>query len=151
MNWFPILLAVHIALAVGLLLPSVVLPFVLRRSSGPPGPITRALMAMQGTGTLVIAGGLALTGAAMLWILGPELLGQPWLLVALTLYALNLAVAAFISRPNLRRLIGLGHAGAGTDDGAWRRRARQQRYVAYGMAAVIGLIGFLMSTKPDLW
>ncbi len=65
-------------------------------------------MAMQGTGTLIIAGGLALTGAAMLWILGPELLAQPWLLVALALYALNLVVAAFVSRPNLRRLVGLG-------------------------------------------
>ena len=32
MNWFPILLVTHIALAVALLLPSVLLPFVLRRS-----------------------------------------------------------------------------------------------------------------------
>ena len=85
----------------------------------------------------------------MLWILGPELLTQPWLLVGLALYAINLAVAAFVSRPNLRRLIGLG--GSEADDATWRRRARQQRYVAYGMAAVIGVIGFLMSTKPDLW
>lgn len=146
MSLFPILLAVHITLAVALLLPSVVLPFVMRRSSGTPGPITRALMAIQGTGTLVIAGGLALTGAAMLWILGPELLTQPWLLVALAIYAINLVVAAFVSRPNLRRMIGLG-----ADDDTWRRRARQQRYVAYGMAAAIGVIGFLMSTKPDLW
>ena len=151
MSWFPVLLAVHITLAVALLLPSVLLPFVLRRSSGPPGPVTRGLMAMQGGGTLVIAGGLALTGMAMLWILGPELLGQPWLLVALVLYAANLAVAAFISRPNLRRLVGLRGAADGADDQAWRHRARQQRYVAYGMAAVIGVIGFLMSTKPDLW
>jgi hypothetical protein len=150
---FPILLAVHITLAIALLLPSVVLPFVLRRTSGAPGPATRSLMAMQGTGTMIIAGGLALTGAAMLWILGPELLTRPWLLVALALYAVNLAVAAFISRPNLRRLIGLGGGGTGdvADEAAWRRRARQQRYVAYGMAAVIGVIGFLMSTKPDLW
>lgn len=147
MSPFPILLAAHITLAVALLLPSVVLPFVLRRSSGKPGPLTRALMAVQGTGTLAIAGGLALTGGAMLWILGPELLTQPWLLVGLVLYAINLAVAAFVSRPNLRRLVGLGEA----DDATWRRRARQQRYVAYGMAAVIGVIGFLMSTKPDLW
>ena len=152
MSPFPILLAVHITLAVALLLPSVVLPFALRRSSGAPGPTTRALMALQGTGTVVIAGGLALTGAAMLWILGPELLTRPWLLVALALYAVNLAVAAFISRPNLRRLVGLGGGGSGAaDDEAWRRRARQQRYVAYGMAAAIGVIGFLMSTKPDLW
>lgn len=151
MSWFPILLVIHITLAVGLLLPSVLLPFVLRRSSGdgPPGPVTRALMAMQGTGTIIIAAGLAVTGAAMLWILGPELLTQPWLMVALILYAINLAVAAFISRPNLRRLIGLRKASA--DDETWRRRARRQRLVAYGMAGVIGVIGLLMSTKPNLW
>ena len=149
MSLFPILLIIHIALAVGLLLPSVLLPFVLRRSSGPPGVGTRALMAMQGTGTLVIGIGLAITGAAMLWILGPELLTQPWLMVALTLYAINLVVAGLISRPNLRRLIGLRQSGG--DDEIWRRRARQQRLVAYGMAGVIGVIGFLMSTKPTLW
>jgi hypothetical protein len=149
MSWFPVLLAVHIALAVALLLPSVLLPFVLRRTDGEPGTPTRALMAMQGTGTLVIAAGLTLTGSAMLVILGPELLAQPWLLVALTLYALNLFVAAVISRPNLRRLVGLSRSG--TDDDTWRQRARQQRYVAYAMAGVIGVIGLLMSTKPDLW
>ena len=149
MSLFPILLIIHIALAVGLLLPSVLLPLVLRRSSGPPGVGTRALMAMQGTGTLVIGVGLAITGAAMLWILGPELLTQPWLMVALTLYAINLVVAGLISRPNLRRLIGLRQSGG--DDEIWRRRARQQRLVAYGMAGVIGVIGFLMSTKPTLW
>ncbi len=149
MNWFPVLLVTHIALAVSLLLPSVLLPFVLRRSSGPPGPVTRFLMAMQGTGTLIIGLGLALTGAAMLWILGPELLTQPWLMVALGLYAANLLIAGLVSRPNLRRLIGL--RGSGADDEAWRRRARQQRLVAYGMAGVIGVIGFLMSTKPSLW
>ena len=149
MNWFPILLVTHIALAVSLLLPSVLLPFVLRRSSGPPGGGTRFLMAMQGTGTLIIGLGLAITGAAMLWILGPELLTQPWLMVALGLYAANLLIAGFVSRPNLRRLIGLRSTGA--DDETWRRRARQQRLVAYGMAGVIGVIGFLMSTKPALW
>ena len=151
MSWFPILLVTHIALAVALLLPSVLLPFILRHSDGQqrPGTATRVLMAMHVTGTLIIGTGLALTGAAMLWILGPELLTQPWLIVALTLYAINLIVAAVIARPNLRRLVGLSRSGA--DDDTWRRRATQQRYVAYGMAGVIGVIGFLMSTKPDLW
>lgn len=148
MNWFPVLLGVHICLAVALLAPSVVLPFVLRRSSGPPGRMAHALMALQGTGTLLIGLGLAATGAGMLWILGPQLLTQPWLMVALTLYGLNLLVAGFISRPNLRRLVRLGGDG---DDETWRRRARQQRLVAYGMAGVIGIIGVLMSTKPALW
>jgi hypothetical protein len=149
LNLFPILLATHVALAIALLLPSVVLPFVLRRSSGEPGPMTRGLMALQGTGTILIAVGLAVTGAAMLWILGPQLLTEPWLIAALVLYGLNLLVALTISRPSLRRLIGLDRSG--TDDATWRQRARQQRLVAYGMAGLIGVIGFLMSTKPTLW
>jgi hypothetical protein len=69
-------------------------------------------------------------------------------MVALALYATNLAIAAFVSRPNLRRLVGLRRS---ADDETWRRRARQQRLVAYGMAGVIGVIGLLMSTKPQLW
>ncbi len=149
MSWFPILLVIHVTLAISLLLPSVVLPFVLRRSSGEPGPVVGALMAVQGTGTLLISLGLAATGVAMLWILGPQLLAEPWLIVALALYAANLAIAAFVSRPNLRRLVGM-RDGAGNDE-TWRRRARWQRLVAYGMAGVIGVIGLLMSTKPNLW
>jgi hypothetical protein len=150
-NWFPLLLVLHIGLAVALLAPSLLLPFLLRRADatgGPPRkPLTRLLMGMQGTGSVVIAVGLALTGAGLLALLGTQLLGQPWLMVALVLYAANLLVAAFVSRPNLRRLLRM-NAG---DDGTWRRRARQQRYLAYVMAAATGVIGLLMSTKPALW
>lgn len=150
MNWFGVLLVIHIALAVSLLAPSVILPFLLRSGAAgrQPGGGTRALMAMQGTGSVAIAAGLALTGAGLVVSLGTELISQPWLLVALTIYALNLVAAAFISRPNLRRLLRLGARG---DDEAWRRRARGQRYLAYAMAAATGVIGFLMSTKPALW
>jgi hypothetical protein len=153
-SWFPILLVIHIALAVALLAPSLLLPFLLRRveagGAAARHPVVRALMAMQGTGGLVIGLGLALTGAALVAILGVELLSQPWLLVALGLYAANLLLAAFVARPNLRRLLRIGGQGDGGDE-AWRRRARQQRYVAYAMAAAIGVIGLLMSTKPVLW
>ena len=151
MSWFPILLVIHIALAISLLAPSLLLPFLLRRAEagGPPtNPLMRLLMAMQGTGSVVIALGLTATGAGLLLVLGTRLLTQPWLLVALVIYAANLLIAAFVSRPNLRRLL---WQGSGADDEAWRRRARTQRYVAYGMAAATGVIGFLMSTKPALW
>jgi hypothetical protein len=148
MSWFPVLLVIHIALAISLLLPSVVLPFVLRRTGGSPGPIARLFLRLTGPGTVIIALGLAITGTGMLLMLGPELLTQPWLLVALALYAINLVVAAAISRPNLRRLIGLRSEG---NEAEWRARARRQRWIAYGMAAGIGAIGFLMSTKPSLW
>ena len=154
MSWFPILLVVHIALAVALLAPSILLPFLLRRAEAAGGtqhnPVLRALLAMQGSASVVLAVGVGLTGAALLATLGLELLSQPWLLVALALYAANLLLAAFVARPNLRRLLRIGGAGDGGDE-AWRRRARQQRYVAYAMAAAIGVIGLLMSTKPDLW
>jgi hypothetical protein len=148
-SWFPVLLVVHISLAVALLAPSLALPFLLRRAQGQPrNPVVRALLAMQGTGSVVVAVGLALTGVALLAVLGTQLLGRPWLLVALVIYAANLAVAAFISRPNLRRLLRVGADG---DEAAWQRRARRQRYVAYAMAAATGAIGLLMSTKPELW
>ena len=154
MSWFPILLVVHIALAVALLAPSLLLPFLLGRAEAaggtPRNPLTRALMAMQGSGSVVIGVGVGLTGAALLAILGLEFLSRPWLLIALGLYAANLLLAAFVSRPNLRRLLRIGGEGDGGDL-AWRRRAREQRYVAYAMAAAIGVIGLLMSTKPDLW
>jgi hypothetical protein len=68
-NWFPLLLIVHIGLAVALLAPSLLLPFLLRRADtvgGPPRhPVTRMLLAMQGTGSVAIGLGLALTGTAL--------------------------------------------------------------------------------------
>jgi len=149
-NWFPILLVTHIALAISLLAPSLLLPFLLRRAdaSGATeyGAITRGLLVMQGSGSVVIAVGVGITGVALLVLLGIELLGKPWLIAALVLYAINIVVAAFISRPNLRRLLRMD---AG-DPAAWERRARRQRYVAYGMAAATGVIGFLMMSKPEL-
>jgi len=148
----PVLLLTHIALAIALVLPSIVLPFALPAGNasavaGEPGPAVRALLWLQVHGSLVIGLGLAITGTGLLLSLGTQLLAQPWLLLALAIYAGNLVLAFFVQRPNLRRLLG-GSAG---DEGSWRRRARRQRYVSYAMAGLVGTIGFLMSTKPDLW
>jgi len=148
---FPVLLITHIALAVGLFLPSILLPFALRarRSASESGSaVVRGLLWMQTHGTMIFGLGLALTGIGLLTVLGTQLLRQPWLLVALTIYALNLALAFFIQRPNLRRLIGIK---ADRGDPVWKARARRQRYVSYAMAGLVGTIGFLMSTKPNLW
>ncbi len=149
MSWFTALLVAHIALAVSLLAPSLLLPFLLKGSrDAPPGRISRALMAMQGNGGLLIGLGLLGTGAGLVASLGTQLLSQPWLLAALAVYAANLAIAEVLSRPNLRRLARLDPGG---DQQGWRRTVRRQRYLAYGMGAAVGLIGFLMSTKPELW
>lgn len=149
LNWFPILLTAHVILAVSLLAPSLALPFLLRRrpANDEPSTLVRALATLQGTGSIVIAIGLALTGAGLVISLGTEILAQPWLLAALAVYAANLLVAAFISRPSLRRLMRVREP----DSERWRLQARRVRYLAYAMAAATGLIGFLMSTKPALW
>ena len=147
----PILLIAHIVLAIALFLPSLLLPFALRARRAPAesgSPVVQALLGMQSRGTLVIGIGLAITGVSLVSMLGSSLLRQPWLLVALAIYALNLVVAFFVQRPNLRPLLGIR---AAMDDHLWATRARRQRYVSYVMAAMIGTIGFLMSAKPALW
>lgn len=152
--FFPILLTIHILLAVSLFLPSLLLPFLLRRRSelARPGRLTRALLWLQSGGTAVIAAGVALSGLGLVAVLGVGLLSQPWLLAALLIYAADLAVAFFIQRPNLRRLLSRAQGqGAALDDEVWRTRARRQRYVSYAMAGAVGAIGFLMSAKPALW
>jgi hypothetical protein len=149
--YFPILLLAHIVLAVSLFLPSILLPFALRTrraAATSPNRFVRFLLWMQAHGTLLLGIGLAITGTALLLALGSSLLGQPWLVVALSIYAANLLLAFFVQRPNLRRLVGIR---AASDDRVWLERAKRQRYVSYAMAGLVGTIGFLMSTKPQLW
>ena len=150
--WFPLLLATHIVLAVSLFLPSILLPFALRArraADESPNPLVRFLLWMQANGTVVIG---HRPGAdrrrARPRRSAASCSSQPWLLVALTIYAANLALAFFVQRPNLRRLVGIR---AAADDRVWLERAKRQRYVSYAMAALVGTIGFLMSTKPQLW
>lgn len=156
MPLLPLLLTVHIGLAVCLFLPSLLLPFTLRgrRRAEVHGWFVRFLLSLQGTGTLVIGLGLATTGILLVAVLGTQLLTQPWLLLALAIYATNLLLSLFVQRPNLRRLIGFRPSTDGADEAderRWRDRARRQRYVSYAMAGLVGVIAFLMSTKPRLW
>jgi uncharacterized membrane protein len=155
---FPLILATHVTLAVALFVPSLLLPFTLRNRSvavgyeaPAPGPFVRLLLWIQAHGTLAIGVGLAITGAAMLVVLGPRMLEQPWLLVSLATYALTAVVAFSIQRPGLRRLARREGIDTDADREAWKSRARRQRYVAYAITSAVGLIAFLMSTKPALW
>ena len=150
MPLFPLLLAAHITLAVSLFVPSLLLPFALRARHADiqrRGAFVRALVWLQSSGSAYVAIGLVITGLALVTVLGSQLLSQGWLLVALVLYAANLAVAFFVQRPGLRRLF----LGSGGDNERWRSAARRQRYVSYAMAAAVGLIGFLMTSKPSFW
>src|SRR5438093_10691677 len=110
---FPILLATHVALAVGLFLPSILLPFALRARRAAvdsESGVVRTLRWGQSHGTLVLGAGLALTGAGLIASLGPTVLQQPWLSIALLIYVVNLGLAFFIQRPNLRGLVGIAAA-----------------------------------------
>ena len=149
--YFPVLLGLHIVLAVTVFLPSILLPFALRtrRATVESGSqVVQTLLWAQTNGTIVVGIGLAVTGAGLIAALGADLLRQPWLLVALAIYFANLAIAFFIQRPSLRRLVGIR---AAADDRGWQARARRQRYLSYLMAGLVGTIGFLMSSKPVLW
>jgi len=152
-GWLPFLIATHVALAISLFLPSILLPFALRLRGGQrldhQGGISRALFWLQRNGTLVIGVGLAVTGILMLIVLGPQLLSQPWLLIALAIYASNLLLAFFVQRPGLARLLGKRPLTSDADRERWRGWAKRQRYISYLMAGLVGLIAFLMSTKPE--
>jgi hypothetical protein len=147
-----VLLVAHVALAIALFVPSLLLPFAFRARRGSlrpeeSGGFTRFLLALQSKGTVWIGAGLALTGLGLVASIGPTILAQPWLLVALVIYAFNLGLAYFIQVPRLRSLIGL----RGDADPRWPALARRQRYISYVMAGLVGTIGFLMSAKPVLW
>ncbi len=149
---FPILLIVHVGLAISLFVPSLLLPFAFRARRGSLDPqqsgrFVRILLALQARGTVWIGLGLALSGLGLVASIGLSTLAQPWLLVALVIYGLNLGLAYFIQVPRLRSLIGLRSG----SDPRWPALARRQRYLSYVMAGLVGTIGFLMSTKPTLW
>ena len=149
--YFPILLGAHIILALSLIVPSILLPFALRTRRATvesDNVVVRGLLWAQTHGTLAIGLGLALTGLGLIAALGSTTLQQPWLVLALTIYFVNLGIAFFVQRPNLRRLVGVR---AAADDTTWLERAKRQRYVSYLMAGLVGTIGFLMSSKPVLW
>lgn len=151
---FPFVVAAHIVLAISLFMPTILLPFALRLKGGKfeqgPGRFSRALFWLQRNGSWLIGAGLAGTGIALVLTLGVQLLAQPWLLLALTLYAANLLIAFVIQRPGLARLLRLQPGDSEEARRRWRDRARRQRYFSYVMAGLIGVIAFLMSTKPDL-
>ncbi len=147
---FAIVLPIHVALAIALFLPALLLPFALRTdrpATESKSRFVRFLLWMQSRGSLVVGLGLIVTGAYLIYALGLKVADQPWLVVALVIYAINLVIAFFIQRPNLRALVGLRTT---WDDQAWKAAARRQRYVSYAMAGLIGVIGYLMSAKPQL-
>ena len=138
-------------LALSLLVPAILLPFSLRLQTAgqEPSRFTRGMIRIQRDFSVWIGLGLAATGIGLLLVLGPALLAQPWLAIALVIYAADLAVAFVIQRPGLRRLFRLPVGETQAERDRWQALARTQRYLSYVMAGAIGLIAFLMMTKPQ--
>jgi hypothetical protein len=145
--FLPLILVVHISLAVALLAPSLLLPFATRAPR--PGRVSRALLWLQAHGTVAIGAGLAVTGICLVLTLGTQLLSQPWLLLALVLYTANLLLAFFIQRPGVARLLTMRADNSDAAKQRLKRWATRQRYISYVMAGLVGVIGFLMMTKPE--
>jgi hypothetical protein len=146
-SFLPVIIVVHITLAVALLAPSLLLPFATRSTQ--PGRIARRLLWLQSNGTVVVGAGLAVTGVLLVAGLGTQLLSQPWLLFALVLYAANLLLAFFVQRPGVARLLTMRSENTDVARARLKRWAVRQRYVSYLMAGLVGAIGFLMMTKPQ--
>jgi hypothetical protein len=81
--------------------------------------------------------------------LGTQLLSQPWLLLALVLYAANLLLAFFVQRPGVARLLTMRSENTDAAKARLKQWAIRQRYISYVMAGLVGAIGFLMMTKPQ--
>ena len=147
---FSLVLAFHVSGALALFLPSLLLPFALRAdraATDSDSRLVRVLLSMQ---SLAIPIGLAVAASGLFLVatIGLSVLNERWLLLGLAFYAAMLLVALFIQRPSLRALIGVR---ATWDDRAWQNHARRLRYGSYVMATLIGVIGWLMSAKPELW
>jgi hypothetical protein len=150
---FPLVLVAHVCLALALLVPSLLLPFAIRAqrrapSDAEPGGIVSVLLWLETRGTAILGLGVAATGFILIGLVGPAIVGQPWLIGALGIYAAVLGVAFFIQRPALAAVFGQP---ARPDDPTWRERAKRLRYMSYGLAAMVGAVAFLMTQKPGLW
>ena len=153
-SFLPVLIAVHVVLAVSLFLPSILLPFALRLRGGEwqerPGAFSRLLFWLQRNGTLVVGAGLAVTGSLMLFILGATTVEPAVAADRPGDLRREPGLAFFVQRPALARLLGMRPLATDAQRDRWRTWARRQRYVSYVMAGLVGLIAFLMSTKPTL-
>ena len=123
-SYFPILLGAHIILAVSLVLPSILLPFALRarRATVESGSrVVQGLLWAQIARHVAIGVGLALTGSAWSRRSGRRCSSSRGCCWPSRSTSSTSAIAFFIQRPNLRRLVGIR---AAADDRTWLERAQ---------------------------
>ena len=95
------------------------------------------------------------TGLVLVWLLRLDLLGTPWLLASLVLYAGIAGFAVALYAPTFRRQRDLAERLAEDDDPAVAREYGEvaARATRYGLAAVVLTLAilYLMVVKPALW
>ena len=95
------------------------------------------------------------TGLVLVWLLRLDLLGTPWLLASLVLYAGIVVFAVALYAPTFRRQRDLAERLAEDDDPAVAREYGEvaARATRYGLAAVVLTLAilYLMVVKPALW
>jgi len=95
------------------------------------------------------------TGLVLVRLLRLDLLGTPWLLASLALYAGVVVFAMALYAPTFRRQRDLAERLAGDDDPAAAREYREvaARATRYGLVAVALTLAILilMVVKPALW
>ncbi len=95
------------------------------------------------------------TGLVLVWLLRLDLLGTPWLLASLVLYAGVVVFAVALYAPTFRRQRDLAARLAEDDDPALapEYRAVAARATRYGLVAVALTLAilYLMVAKPALW
>ena len=154
--WFPYILVAHITFAISLFLPSFLLPFTMRTRTRDGEPVQATPGSVRVAAAVAGAErhhghrpgrahhgadahrhpGFHVRAAAVAAGWHRDLRGRAHRLV---LHPAPRACAG---------CCGISKEATPEEQQKWRDRAKRQRYVSYGMAAAVGVIGWLMMAKP---
>jgi Predicted integral membrane protein (DUF2269) len=148
-----LLLWIHIGLAVIGLGPTFTFPIwtAMARKAGPEHvPFTlRVLHTLITRMVAPLAILLLLSGLALIFVGGWDLLANEWLWIALTLYTINLALNLGVGLPNLNAILGILSSGAVAQRMAeMEARGRRQRLLGMSSGILVLVILGLMVWKP---
>jgi uncharacterized membrane protein len=157
---FPWLLFLHVLAAIVAFGPTFAFSIIGSMGAREPQHANFATRVSHRVGDILVepfAISMFVTGALMIWVAGIPVFERDarWLLLAIVLYLLALALSLFVSRPNVQRIIELsgGEAPSGPPTGPppaelMRSVGTVQRM---GMVLTVLLVAivFLMVVKPD--
>ncbi len=162
MDWiFALLLFLHVGGAILAFGPTYAFPLIAAMAAGEPQHMNFALRAQKKIASTLVTP-LALlqgvTGLLLVWRIGFDILTRGWLILAIVLYIIALAVAFGVLNPALRMLIAATSAPAPMPPADAPAASRPPPHIAAAVrrARIGGMINgilvmvivFLMVTKP---